>query len=253
LVVVASSYAYQIIRQQQGAAEFDIAKKSLLAFNDALENAAFKSHASRSARFNIEYGRLELINNAANMTINATIGSNSGVHNVSAGFVRYCTKTSYISFGNGYKSYVLGDERLIRNGSAQGLGRVYIEEQSKWVNITLNYGVQIVSSVSLVIEDSELKNVTYIDIYVIKVNANETGPFVFVGEFDLVARCTNVSSTLLLNLDDVNEGDICTITVQMGSDVDSTSITIGYNGKVVVSVLEAVLHRHRKRSNRNYN
>lgn len=88
-------------------------------------------------------------------------------------------------------------------------------------------------------EDNEPENVTYVDIYVIRVSVNETGPFVFVGEFDLVARCTNMNSYILLNLDDVGEGAICTITVQMESDVDSTSLTISHNGKVVVSVIEA--------------
>jgi len=244
LIVVASSYAYQIIRQQRGAAEFDIAKKSLLAFDDALENVAFKHHAARSARFNIAYGRLELVDNATTLTVNVTVdGYENFSKSIPVDFVRYCTKTSYVSFGNGYKSYILGDESLISNGSTQGLGRAYIEERAGWVNITLYYGVQVFSSVDQAVEDSKLYNVTYVNIYVIRVNVNETGPFVFVGDFDLVARCTNVTSSFL-NPDDggeveVSEGAVCTVTVQMGSNVDSTSITISRKGKVVVNLVEA--------------
>lgn len=235
LIVIASSYSYQILRQQRGASEFDIAKKSILAFNDALESAAFKPHASRSARFTVEYGRLELVEDAATLTVSVDIGGNQYTNSVSTDFVRYCTKTSYVSFGDGYKSYIFGDEELIGDVNAQSLGRAYIEEQSGWVNITLSYKVQVVSFIDQVVEEGTPSNVTYIDIYITRVDVKP--PFVLVGDFDLVARCTGIDVESYES--SVTEGQVCVITVQMGSDVDSTNLTISRKGKVVVNFVVA--------------
>jgi len=74
LVIVAAMYAYQVLEQQRGGAEFEVAKKSILAFDDALQDAAWKLNASRAARFKIGFGILELIPDAMNLTVTATIG-----------------------------------------------------------------------------------------------------------------------------------------------------------------------------------
>ena len=47
LTLVAWSYANQILEQERGATEFDVAMQSMLAFDDAFENIAWKPQSSR--------------------------------------------------------------------------------------------------------------------------------------------------------------------------------------------------------------
>jgi len=77
LVLIASIYAYQTLEQQKGLSEFEMAKKSILSYTDALESVAWKLQASRSTRFTIEYGLLELTPNMYPIGINATVGSST--------------------------------------------------------------------------------------------------------------------------------------------------------------------------------
>jgi hypothetical protein len=166
LVLVASIYAYQVLEQQRGAAEFDITKESILAFDDALENVAWKPGAIRSSRFTIEYGYLQLIPNGNAIEINATVGSNTmTLYNDTTGFMRYYLSSKYITFGEEHQKYILGSNDPLVVGSTGTYGRAVIKQQGGFVSITLDYRVRAMRTSQI-----QVNNVTvnYVDIWVIK-------------------------------------------------------------------------------------
>lgn len=212
LVIVASSYAYQTLERQRGASEFVIAKKAILAFDDALENIAWKPQSSRSTRFVVNYGVVELVPNALNLTVTAQVSVGSCSTSILTGVIKYYTKTDYVTFGNNYKEYVLGDERTIVSGSTESLGQAIIEQQSKWVNITLNYRVSAMKTSEKQIGS---QYITYVDIQIIKVNISRRSSY--VGEFDLKARCTGVTTPLSVQYN-VTQGTTATVSAQFGDE-----------------------------------
>lgn len=233
LVLVASMYAYQVLEQQRGMAEFEVAKESILAFNDALENVAWKPQASRSARFTIEYGHLELIPDFKTLIVNVTVGSNNPtVYYDSTGFVKYYISTKYVNFGEGYQSYILGNETLLVVRNTESFGRAVVEQASSWLSISLNYRVRAMRT-SVVEVDGETVN--YVDIWVIKPVIGDRSSYVH--DFDLKARCLNVTTT---SYGPYNATDSCKIDVQLGvgSQPSSASIPLS-SGKVVFNTVIA--------------
>lgn len=206
LVLVASNFAYQNLERQRGAAEFAIAKKAILAFDEALENIAWKPQSSRSTRFVANYGAVELVPNALNLTVTARVGTNSNSTSILTGLIRYYTKIDYVNFGNNYKEYILGDERTVVSRSTEGFGQAVIEQRSKWVNITLNYRV-------CAMKTSEDQNLTYVDIWIIKADISKWSSY--VREFDLKAKCTSVTTTLSVQYN-VTQGTTATVSAQFG-------------------------------------
>ena len=69
LVLVAGTYAYQALDRQQGATEFEAVNKSFLALDDAIRDVAWDLGSSRSARFSLNRGYLEVLSNGRNLTI----------------------------------------------------------------------------------------------------------------------------------------------------------------------------------------
>ncbi|MBE0512903.1 hypothetical protein IBX38_07625 [Candidatus Bathyarchaeota archaeon] len=249
LTLVASSYAYQILEQQRGATEFDVAMKSILAFDDALENVAWKPQASRSARFTVDYGQLELIPNDAlrgmHLIVNVT-GYPNASYSLSrdffTGYIRYGTKTKYANFGEGYQSYFLGNNRTISNG-AGSYGRASIEQGSGWVYMTLTYGVRVMKASTINVTDGDYQvRVNYVDIWIIKIDIAKWSTY--IGDFDLKAKCLNVTTIPDCgpegngyNLDGDKQ---CNITVQLGEDKSYTPIQLD-GDKVVFNFVIATV------------
>lgn len=231
LVVVVATYAYYILEQQRGAAEFEVAKKSILAFDDALQDAAWKLNASRAARFNIAFGSLVLIPDAMNLTVIATIdGSNYTLGSISTSFIRYSTSNRYISFGENYASYVLGDSNLVVTDSTERLGRVLIEQKPALVDITLNYRVRAMRTSYLNVNGTW---VNYVSVWLIRV---VTSSSTHINDFDLKAKSLSIqTSTTDLG---VSVTSNCIINVE--SDSESSAATISLDsGKIVFSVIVA--------------
>ena len=212
LVIVASTYAYQILEQQRGTSEFGIAKKAILAFDDALENTAWKPQSSRSTRFTVKYGKLELVPNALLLNVTAQVGGNSSSYDVMTGLIRYSTKTDYVSFGNNYEEYILGDNRTIVPRGTESFGQAVIKQQSKWVNITLSYRV---CAMKTSVTQVGGQDVTYVDIWIIKVNILNWSNH--IGDFDLKAKCISVT-TPLSALFNVTEPGIANISAKLGNE-----------------------------------
>jgi len=231
LVLVASMYAYQVLEQQRGMAEFDCAKESILAFNDALENVAWKPQAARSARFTIEYGHLELITDFKPLIVNVTVGSNNPtVYYDSAGLVKYYIPIKYVNFGEGYRSYILGNESLLVVRNTESFGRAVVEQASRWLSISLNYRVRAMRT-SVVDVDGETVN--YVDIWVIKLVIGNWSSHIY--DFDLKARCLDVTTT---SYGPYDATDSCTIDVQLGAGSQPSSASLPLSsGKVVFNVV----------------
>jgi len=103
LVLAAFVYAYQMLEQQRGVSEWEIAKKSILAYNDALENVAWKPGAVRSTRFTAQYGYLQLIPNANSITVSATVNGvaqplSDATYPGMTGTIKYWLSTEYVTF-----------------------------------------------------------------------------------------------------------------------------------------------------------
>jgi len=194
LVLIASIYAYQILEQQRGLSEFEVAQKSILSFNDALESVAWKLQASRSTRFTIEYGYLQLTTNIYAIGINATVGGSTwqlsnATFPGSSGKVLYCISDKYTSFGDGYSSYILGNSSNILVGSAENYGRAVIQQQASLVSIQLDYRVRAMRTSVVNVGG---KDVNYVDIWVIKLKTLVSQPWSYIHDFDLKAKCANI-------------------------------------------------------------
>jgi len=236
LVLVASLYAYQVLDYQRGSSEFEVAKRSILAFDDALENVAWKPGASRSTRFTIEYGNLQLVPGVNKISINATVDGqlrflSTTTFPGSTGIMKYWLSTKYVSFTPSYESYILGDNRSVVPGSTNSYGRAVIRQQTGWVTIALDYRVRALRS--SVIEVNGV-NVNYVDISVIKVSMLVSGPWSYVHDFDLKANC--VSAKTVSYEFPVNSDQICKVFVQIGNDRSEVPLSL-VSGKVVFNVV----------------
>jgi len=241
LVLAASIYAYQVLEQQRGAAEFDVTKESILAFNDALENIAWKPGAVRSSRFTIEYGYLQLIPNSTqygnSIIINATVDGKPPTtlySNATTGFLKYHLSNKYVNFGQGYSSHILGDNSTLIVGSTGSYGRAVISQTTGWVTITLDYRVRAMKT-SVINVNGTLVN--YVDIWIIRLVTMETvtHPWSYVHDFNLRARCQGVQTIS----HEAQVQNNATISVEMGGVVSSSANIPLVAGKVVFNVILA--------------
>jgi len=237
LVVVALTYAYQTIEQQQGASECKVIKNSFLALNDALASVAWKSGSSRSIRFSVNQGELWLLKNDYPITVNVTINNNpvGTPFQIRSGVIRYSIGSKYVNFGENYTEYFIGDNITVTNSSTIGFGRAYIQGVSGHTNIIFYPAVRAMkTSVIQIKEGGESYNVTYIDVWLIKLDMKSTS--IFRGEFDLKIQCMNITTPQTFD-SVVSEGDICTINVQIGDMESSVNIPINHNGRAVINFI----------------
>jgi len=229
LTLVAWSYANQTLAQQRGATEFDVTMESMLAFNDAFENIAWKPLSSRSARFILDYGQLQLIPNL-DLVVNVTNYSGAS-YSGSTGYLRYTTQTKFVSFGDGYYSNFIGDDSLISSGAGT-YAKGTISQDPDWVHVDLIYGIRVMKSATV-------NTVDHVDIWIIEMETTEQSAR--YAELDLNAKCIDVmTKTFPTNYGNGYPvtGD-ATIVVQLGgnisgSSVISDSITVPLSGQSVV-------------------
>jgi len=242
LVLIASIYAYQTLEQQRGVAEFEVAQKSILSFNDALESVAWKLQAARSTRFTVEYGFLELAPNIYATGINATVGGSTWQLSNDTfpgpnGKITYYIRNKYVSFSNGYSSYILGNSSNILVGSTGSYGRAVINQQTSWVSITLDYRVRAMRTSVVQVSG---RDINYVDIWVIKLKMYVTQPWSYIHDFDLKAKCTSIQ-TVTYGPYDVSGNPNARISVRIGSATDSGLVPLFTtpNSQVVFNVVVA--------------
>jgi len=237
LVMIVAIYAYQVLDQQRGVAEFDVAKKSILAFDDALQDVAWKLNSSRMIRFKVEFGDLKLIPNTLSLDVSAKIGNSSENYplgSISTGLIKYSIATRYVTLGENHTSYILGDNSSIVTGSTESLGRVLMEQGSGLVDVTLSYRARAIRTSVIEVNGT---NVNYVTIWLIRVAPYPDSPTTHIHNFDLRAKCIDVKTTTFGPYDVAGAG-YCTITVVSGGESSSAQVGLD-SGKVVFSVVVA--------------
>jgi len=189
LVLVASQYAYRIMEQNKGAAEFASAKKAMLKLNDSIWYVSDKPQASRSTQFEANYGVIALIPDALNLSVIVGVAGNFKSYFVISSLIKYYISTDYVNYGNGYKEYILGNETVIVSRATDDLGQIVIEQQSGRVSVVLSYRVYVAKTYETV---SYGQNVTYVDIRIIKIVVPKTSSY--AGTLDVIAKCMGCSA-----------------------------------------------------------
>lgn len=230
LVLVSSSYAYQILDQQRGVSEFDIAQKSMLSFDDALRDIAWSIKGSRSARFTLDYGQLMLFPNdeANGLPLTVTVENTDINYSTHTGFVKYAIPTRYVTYGdNNYSSYILGDSRTIVDEGTEPQGCLLIKQESDYITQTLSYRVKAMETSSITVDDQK---VSYVDVWIIVLKMDKQ---TFVsGDLDLVARASKLTAEP--KLWNTSGSSTCNIRVQLGDNISYQPINLTNNPVSVV-------------------
>jgi hypothetical protein len=191
LVLVASQYAYRIIEQNRGAAEFASAKKAMLKLNDSVWYVSDKPQTSRATQFVAKYGKIMLVSNALNATVIVNVAGNSKSYSITSGLVKYRISTDYVTFGEGYKEYVLGNDMLIVTRGTENLGRIVVEQQSGGVDIILSYRVYVAKTFETTGSGGYY---TYVSIRIIKIQISNNSTHHGEREFDVITKCLDLTT-----------------------------------------------------------
>ena len=238
LVLAAFFYAYQVLDRQRGMSEFEIAQKSILAFNDALENVAWKLGAVRSTRFSIQYGYLQLIPSVNSITLRATVnGAWQSLSNAtfpgSTGIIKYWLSTNYVTFDPNYESYILGNSSSVLSGSTESYGRSAIRQQTGWVTITLDYRVRTMRTAVINVAGTDTN---YVDIWVIKLSMLVPNAWSYIHDFSLQAKTLSVKTASYRFTGVSNQ--TTSVSVQIGTNpAQQVPITLVVPGSVVYNVV----------------
>lgn len=239
LVLAAFVYAYQMLNRQRGLSEWEIAQKSILAFNDALETTAWKgAGATRSTRFTAQYGYLQLVPNANTLTISATVNGvfqtlSNATYPGATGFIQYWLSNEYVSFDPNYESWIMGDSSPVITGSGS-CGRAVVRQQPGMVSMTLDYRVRALRTSVINVGGVDTN---YVDIYVIKLSTLVTHAWSYVGEFDLQAKTLSVRTASYSFSGVSNQTSV--VRVQMGSEAGQVSVGLTVPGAIVFNVMVA--------------
>jgi len=239
LVLAAFVYAYQVLERQRGQSEWEVAKKSILAFNDALETVAWKSSgATRSTRFSVQYGYLQLIPNANSIAITATVnGQLKSLYNATypglTGVIKYWLSTNYVTFESNYESWILGNSSAVISGSETSYGRAVIRQQPGMVSVTLDYRVRAMRTSVINIGGVDTN---YVDIWVIKMPMLVSTAWSYIHDFDLQARVLDIHTASHSYTSVTNQTSV--VRVQIGSEPASqVLVTLTVPGSVVFNVI----------------
>lgn len=226
LVVTASQFAYQTLDRQQGASELDTIEKSIIAFDDALRDIAWSRQGARSAHFTVNYGRLEVAPSTLPLMINVIEYPVS--YSTSTGYLQYSISTDYVNYGNGYISYIFGDNRSVLPAGTASLGQALVKQEGGQVTVLLNYRVRAVLEGPATLVDSKLVN--YVDILIISVYVPKR--IQYSGDFDLVAKNLYVTTDSSGPYSLI--GDTCTVSVDLCGAVSSVLVSLEPNSDEVV-------------------
>jgi hypothetical protein len=182
LVLVAGGFAVQVLNRQQATTEFNSVQKSILAFDDAVRDVAWKEGASRSVRFATNHGSFQVISDTKSFEITAFNGNFQ--HSFDTAVIKYIMPDSQLTLGKGYSSYILGNELSVVSSVSDSLGQVLVAQESGFASISLSYRVRVSSEGPARIVDSKPTN--YVDILIIKLSSVDL--FIDTGDFDLVAK-----------------------------------------------------------------
>jgi len=228
MVLVSGSYAFQVLERQQAAREFETVQKSILAFDDAVRDIAWDRGGSRSVRFTTNYGIMRLMSSSKSFQITTSQFS----YTFTTGVVKYDMPSSYFTLGNGYSSYILGDESTVVSSLADSFGQALVKQEAGFASIALNYRVRVSQEGPSTLVGSTPIN--YVDILVIRLNCTDLS--LGSGDFDLVAKNVGLNTTSYGPYPVGNAG-----TISVASDgVPTKSIQLDLeNGQVMFNLIIA--------------
>ena len=187
LVLVAGTFATQVLDRQQAATEFNAIEKSILAFDDAIRDIAWKDGASRSVRFATSRGTFQTISTTRDVQIKFNgdlVGSP-----IETSIIRYVMSDSYLTLES-EQFYVLGNADPIVSSVSDSLGQVSLAHESGYASISLGYRFRVSNEGQYQVEGIPT---TYVNILIIKLSSADLS---FVnGDFDMIARNTGVTTS----------------------------------------------------------
>ena len=238
LVLVASTFAYQTLEQQRGTSEFNMAKNSLIAFDDALRDVAWSLKGSRNTRFAIDYGKLTLFPDNAEYGLDLNIdveidGNIFASYSNTTGYLAYSIPQKYLTFAVTGPYYILGDEQLIVTQGTADLGCLSVSQESGWVNSALSYRVRAMETSTITLSDET--TLSYVNILIVKMKISDYSEY--VGELDLTAKTSNLK-TISYEYNNSVVDKQCNITAKLGDQLSEISIELNPScNNVVVNFL----------------
>ena len=187
LVLVAGTYANQVMERQQSASEFDTVQDSILAFDDAVRDIAWDRSGSRSVRFTTKYGDVRLLPSNKSFEI-ITSGFSETINTA---VVKYYLSSNFLALESGYSSYILGDENPVVSSLTDSFGQALVKQEPDFSTVSLNYRVRVSrEGPSTVVHSTPIN---YVDILVIRLNCVDLSAA--YGDFELVARNVGLNTT----------------------------------------------------------
>ena len=214
LVLVASQYAYRIMEQNRGAAEFASAKKAMLKLNDSIWYVSDKPQTSRATQFTANYGEIMLVSNALNATVTVSVAGNSKSYSVTSGLIRYRISTDYVTYGESYREYVLGNDTLIVTRGTEDLGRIVVEQQSGCVDVVLSYRFYVAKTFETTGSGGYY---TYVSVRIIKIQIPSGS--IHKGELDVITKCLGLTTvSYVFNVPSDGVAAVMNVSVNGNSD-----------------------------------
>jgi len=214
LVLVASQYAYRIMEQNRGAAEFASAKKAMLKLNDSIWYVSDKPQTSRATQFTANYGEIMLVSNALNASVTVNVAENSKSYSITSGLIKYRISTDYVTYGGGYKEYVLGNDTLIVTRGTEDLGRIVVEQQSGCVDVVLSYRVYVAKTFETTGSGGYY---TYVSVRIIKIQIPSDS--IHKGELDVITKCLSLTTvSYVFNVPSDGVAAVMNVSVNGNSD-----------------------------------
>ncbi len=210
MVMIASGFALSALTHQQAAAEFDTVQDSILAYDDAVRDVAWDLGGSRSVRFTTQYGNMRLIASQKSFSITGPIN-----YNFTTAVVKYQMPNGYLTLGNGYSEYVLGNSGTVVSSLTDSFAQVMVNQEKDFTSISLNYRVRVTTEGPSTNVQGMILN--YVDILIIRLNC--TSVAIGSGDFDLTAKNLGLT-TQSIGPVQVNQG------ITVTSDGKSNSIAL---------------------------
>lgn len=218
LVLIASTFAYQLLEQQRGTSEFNLAKNSLITLDDAIQDIAWSIKGARQTRFSIDYGQLALYPDNAELGLNLTIDINEGTDllfskNYTTGYVEYSIPEKSVTFARREPYYILGNEEIVVDDGTSSLGRLLVYHNSGWVNALLNYRVREMETSTITVDG---KITSYVNVWIVKLKISD-----FSANIDNFDLSSNAYSMYTDTMGPYDIDDDFTIVVQFGNELSS--------------------------------
>ena len=218
LVLIASTFAYQLLEQQRGTSEFNLAKNSLMTLDDAIQDIAWSIKGARQTRFSIDYGQLDLFPDNDELGMNLTIDIREGgvLHsskNYTTGYVEYSIPEQSVSFARREPYYILGNEEILLDDGTASLGCIFVYHNSGWVNTRLSYRVREMET-SIITVDGKITS--YVNVWIVKLKISD-----FSANIDNFDLSSNAYSMYTETIGPFDINDAFTISAQFGDDSSS--------------------------------